>query len=353
MRNRLSSRFSTKPISSAGLAVCGLALVCFVVLQGVAWAQWSRFAVQSWTATAFGNAEVAVGPRVSGKIARVVGAPVRAIVHYDYRGRTHTACVEVPASELRLSRSLPTEHVFASRGPLRMAYLRVMVGSGQSDPVVSATCAQLRATRDELGLDDDEYAELIARFVQQIPYGPARPRFGAPAVLMADGHAVCADKSVLLATLLVHEGYDAAVVAIDANSHAAAAIRGTGPGYLRSGYAYVETTVESYIGEIPSEGAGAGPVEARTQIVTVGGDRRYSSDLESEFVGETLVRAQRTARSLTPYHAYVSKATGDSQRCFAGMAARQVEAMRLAGELRLATDDRARTYALMTRGGGR
>jgi hypothetical protein len=243
-----------------------------------------------------GNAEMAATPVISEAIGRVAGEPATAVVPYRYRGRTYFARIEVPAAELRLSRSLPTEFVFASRGPLRAAYVRVMVRAGQSDPVVSATCTELRKTRDRLGLDADEYAELIARFVQQIPYGAARPRFGTPAAVLADGHAVCADKSVLLATLLVHEGYDAAVVAIDANNHAAAAIRGTGPGYLRSGYAYVETTIDAYIGEIPAEGEGAGPVEARTQIVSVGGDRRYASDLESQFVGDTLIRARRAAR---------------------------------------------------------
>ena len=171
--------------------------------------------------------------------------------------------------------------------------------------------------------------------------------------MIADGHAVCSDKSVLLAALLVHEGYDSAVVAIDANHHAAVAIRGTGPGFLGSGCAYAETTQDFYVGEVPPEGAGAGPVAARTQIVSVGGTRRYASDLEAQFLGETVILAGQTARCLRPYQAYAAKATGDSKVCFAGMAEQHVEAVRLASELQLATDDRARTYSLMTRSGGR
>jgi hypothetical protein len=353
MKSRLASRIRSRPISSAVLGVFGLGIACFVLWQAVIWSQWSQFAAGSWAVAAVGRVEVARTPAVSEAISRVAGEQESAVMPYDYRGRTYIARIEVPAAELRLSRSLPTEFVFASRGPLRAAYLRVMVRSAQSDPVVSATCVQLRETRDRLGLDADEYAELISRFVQQIPYGPAEPRFAPPTAVIADGHAVCADKSVLLAALLVHEGYDAAMVAIDSNNHAAAAVRGTGPGYLRSGYAYVETTVDSYIGEVPPEGEGAGRVEARTQIVSVGGSGRYTSDLESQFVGETLIRARRAARSLKPYRAYALKATGESKRCFAGMAEQHVEAERLARELRLTTDDRARTFALLTRSGGR
>ena len=284
--------------------VCGFGLVCFALWQGVIWSQWSRFAVESWASCAVGNVEVARVPVISQAISRVAGQPARAVVPYCYGSRTYFVSVQVPPAELRLSRSLPTEYVFALRGLLRAAYLRVMVGAAQSDPVVSATCSQLRETRDRLGLDTDQYVELITRFVQQIPYGPVESRFGAPAVVIAEGHAVCSDKSVLLASLLVHEGYDSAVVAIDANHHAAAAIRGVGPGYLRSGYA---------------------------------------SDLESQFLGETVILAGQTARSLTPYQAYAAQATGDAKQCFAGMAQQHVEALRLASELQLATTARART----------
>ncbi len=353
MRNRLISNARARPISSAVLLVCALGFVCFVVWQAVIWSQWSWFAARTWAVSGLGNIEVAVGRGTSEAFAPLVARDVSAVLPYDYRGRTYTARIRVPAAELLLARSLPTEFVFASRGLLRAAYLRVMVRSAQSDPVVSATCSELRAVRDRLGLDADEYVELMTRFVQQIPYGSAEPRFGAPAVLIADGQAVCADKSVLLAALLVHEGYDAAVIAIDSNSHAAVGIRGTGPGFLRSGYAFVETTADAYVGEVSTQGEGAGAVGARTQIVSVGDGRRYASDLESSFLGETLTRARRAARSLEPYRAYAAKATGDSKRCFAGMAKRHEDAARLAVELRLATDDRAHAYALMTRSGGR
>jgi len=162
--------------------VLGFGLVGFAVWQTVLWSQWSQFAVRSWAGSAVGNIEVARIPVVSEAIARLAGEPERAVAPYVYRGRTYFVTIEITSAELRLSRSLPTEFVFASRGALRAAYLRVMVGAAQSDPVVSETCGRLRETRDRLGLDGDEYAELISRFVQQIPYGPVRSRFGAPAV---------------------------------------------------------------------------------------------------------------------------------------------------------------------------
>ena len=63
--------------------------------------------------------------------------------------------------------------------------------------------------------------------------------------------------------------------------------------------------------------------------------------------------AGQTARSLKPYQTYAEKTTGEAKTYFAGIAEQHVQAVRLAKELTLATDDRARTYALMTRSGGR
>jgi hypothetical protein len=353
MRNRLASRLRSKPFSSAVLVLCGLAAFWLAMSQAALWSEWTRFAISAWTGTAVGNVEAARPSALSEAIAHTAGTPVRAVMPYHYRGHSYSVRVSIPAAELTLARSLPTELVFASHGAARAAYLRTMVGAAQTDPVVSATCGQLRATRDALGLDADEYAELLVRFVQQIPYGPVRPRFGPPAVVMAEGRAVCADKSVLLAALLVHEGYSAAVVSIDSNHHAAVAIRGMSSGYLRSGYTYVETTVDAYIGEVPAQGAGTGPAGARTQVVAVGGSRRYTAELESQFLGETLIRARREVRILAPYRAAAAKATGDSKRVFAAMAERHFEAVRLASTLPVTTDERARTYELLTRSGGR
>ena len=354
MRKRIISRFRKRPVLSAAQVLFALAVASVLTVQGVMWSQWSVFAVGTWAATAAGALETRVASLAGPDVAqRMFGPSERAVLPFSYRGRTYFVAVTVPAAELRAARVLPTEFVFGSRGRYRQAYVRTMVSSAQRDPVIEAACVQLRATRDRLGLDDDAYAELIARFVQQIPYGYAAPRFGAPSVVFADGRGVCADKTILLASLLRHEGYGAAVVAIDSNSHAAVAVRGTSFGYLHTGYAYIETTIDAYIGEVPPESGGAGPVEARTQVVPVGGWRVYQSDLESEFVGETLVRAKQAARALAPYRGYAERGPADSRSTFAGMAERHGEAVELAGELRRAQDDRERTYALMTRSGGR
>jgi hypothetical protein len=250
---------------------------------------------------------------------------------------------------------MPTERVFASRGPLRAAYIRTAVNAASRDPAVDALAEQLGATRDALGLDDDEYVELMSRFVQQIPYGTPVERFELPGALLADGEGVCSGKSVLLAALLSHEGYDAAVIALDSNCHAAAAVRGRGPGYLRSGYAYIETTVDAYIGEVPPECGGAGPIEARTQITSVGSReaRVFGSDIESEFVGETLVRARQAARRLEPYRAYARTAATEDRPVYAGLAEQHEEAVQLAASLRLSTDNRPRAFDLMSRSAGR
>ena len=109
---------------------------------------------------------------------------------------------------------------------------------------------QLGRMRAGLGLDDDGYVELIARFVQEIPYGTLDGEVRLPVEVAASGSAVCDDKSVLLAALLVHEGYDTVVWAFDSQAHAAVGVRCLGPGMRGSGYAFIETTAPAYVGQV-------------------------------------------------------------------------------------------------------
>lgn len=362
MKRDIATRMRSRPVSTTAVAVCGLCLAWYVSWQCAIWMQWSEFAIASWVTSGVGN--VAAGgptPARAGLEALETldgntlanAKSVSSTLPFNYRGRRFVLRIAVPAGELALARALPTERVFASRGRLRAAYVRAMVAAAQSDPVVSEACRQLRAVRDALGLESDEYAELITRFVQQVPYGPVRPRFAVPAAALTDGRAVCADKSVLLASLLVHEGYGAAVIAIDASHHAAAAVRGLGPGFLGSGYAYIETTADTFLGEVPPSSDGRGVAGARTQIVPVGRGRAYGSDLQSQFLGESRIKAGLMAINLEPYREYARTATGDAKEAFAGLVQERSRAIHLEEELASATDRPSATFERLTRSGGR
>ena len=62
--------------------------------------------------------------------------------------------------------------------------------------------------RTRHNLDSDEYLELMAVFVQSIPYKSqnlSSPKY--PIETYGDREGDCDDKSMLLAGLLAHEGY--------------------------------------------------------------------------------------------------------------------------------------------------
>lgn len=105
----------------------------------------------------------------------------------------------------------------------------------------------LRAIRDQLGLDSDGYLELIVAYVQQIPYRSVtdNPRFATEVVL--EGRGDCDDKVFLLAGLLKHESYKNVV--IDLGDHMALGVISNGATFGHTGYAFVEATEPHYIGE--------------------------------------------------------------------------------------------------------
>jgi hypothetical protein len=215
---------------------------------------------------------------------------------------------------------------------------------------VTGMARQLRGLRDESRLDSDEYVELLARAVQDIPYGTPRASFDLPVEVAVDGRAVCSDKSVLLAALLLHEGYDTAVWTLDDYRHVAVGVRGLGQGFQGSGYAYVETTRRAYVGDVPGEFAGTLVGEVRPQLVLLSeGGRRYGADAQTELIVEALAGAERKARALEPYHAWAAAAGGQWQRYYAGMAREQSASSDLARRLLDGSDDRKRVYELLTR----
>jgi len=284
----------------------------------------------------------------------VNGSDVRvAVVRFRYRQHAYVLKVPVSRKMVAAGRAVPTERAFAGQGRLRAAYLGTLVREQSRDRAVSALALQLRGLRSRLSLDSDEYVELMARAVQDLPYGDAGARFGLAADALSSGRAVCSGKSVLLSALLLHEGYDSAIVALDARQHAAAAVRGMGPGFLGSGYAYIETTRRGYVGEVPPEFAGAGPWSAKPQVIPVGGKLRYAGDVEGEFIALQLERISSSAKALAGYQGYAIRSTGVLQETYSALARQRDNAAALSVRLSSSLDDRDAMFRLLTDSGGR
>ena len=150
-------------------------------------------------------------------------------------------------------------------------------------PAIDDICRQLRAIRVYTRLSTDQYLELIAKYVQSIPYdwassdsGAGRQRF--PVETLVDGIGLCGDKSVLLADLLAHEGYATALLDFGPEKHMAVGVMGQGTTYAQSGYLFLETTSPCYVTDVPTEYAGGMHLHSVPVVIPIGsGKLQYSA----------------------------------------------------------------------------
>jgi len=143
--------------------------------------------------------------------------------------------------------------------------------------------AALRDIREREDLDGDRYIELIAVFVQSIPYKTdalaIEPKF--PIETYVDGEGDCDDKSLLLAALLAREGYGTALFYFEEEEHMAVGVKSTGCCYLNTSYAYIETTNTSYVGISPVALADGTYLSSEPLVIPVGdGDGFYTASGE-------------------------------------------------------------------------
>lgn len=217
-----------------------------------------------------------------------------------YRGATFTVLVPTDTGYIAAARRVDGSALFGFNRAVRAAAMRAFARQQRDDPFVTALGSRLRHLGAQLELSDDDRVDLMIRAVQAIPYGTLHRSTFMPVATVDGNRGVCADKSVLLAALLAHEGYDAGVWVFPTQAHAAVAVRGAGPGLRGSTYTLVETTRLTYVGEIDYTLRAAGPVCETPQLIAFGdGTKRYTRDLETEFIADTLERV-RGPRRLIP-----------------------------------------------------
>lgn len=185
------------------------------------------------------------------------------VQQFRFQGVRRSVSFKVRKSDLRWAQGRELADVMDPGETKRQFESRLWkqaVNDTHMQGLYKSMASSLRRTRDRLGLSADEYAELITAYVQQMPYDQAAARAGAqtkyPIVTAVDGRGVCGDKSLLLAALLQYEGYHVALLQFDPESHMAVGIRVPGAGYKDTGYAFVESTAPSLVGEV---GQGYGP----------------------------------------------------------------------------------------------
>jgi hypothetical protein len=117
------------------------------------------------------------------------------------------------------------------------------------DELYDSTISQLSTIRNQYNLTDDEYAELIARFVQRaVPNGHQPFIEKYPIETIAERNGGQKDKAMLLAGLLCHAGFGSAIIYFPLANTFVVGVPGDGRTNEYDGYIAIDPTRETYFG---------------------------------------------------------------------------------------------------------
>lgn len=172
----------------------------------------------------------------------------------------------------------------------RSGLYRAMTTDPAQDPFFDGLASEVREVRSGHSLDSDEYLELMAVFVQSLPYrnqNLSSPKY--PIETYVDGEGDCDDKSMLLAGLLAHEGYGVALFYFGPEQHMSVGVACDETGYRNTGYAYLETTRVSLVGTGSDSLVGTTTLESEPLVIPIGaGTLKYTRCNETRAISAEL-----------------------------------------------------------------
>jgi len=176
-----------------------------------------------------------------------------------------------------------------------------MINDPAQDSFYSTLINTLRSVRNQKGLTDDEYLDLMTVFVQSVPYESLSqnpPKF--PVETYVDKSGDCDDKSLLLAGLLSREGYNVTLFSFAPESHMAVGIVCPGGEYKQTGYAFIETTNLSFAG-VPTDTLGDDTrLHSDPLVIRIGnGTKTYGSCNESLYLDTIFDLSEKKVEELT------------------------------------------------------
>lgn len=319
-----------RPVLAAASVLVAMGLLAFCAVQAVGWARWQVFALRIDAASRVQDALPTQTKFASWSFA--------------FRNRAVTLRVPVDLAELARARQVDTGQVFLARGSLRSRYVACIVRAQSKSGFIDGLAQELRRVRSERGLDDDEYLELMVRAMQSLPYGIQGWRVRLPVDVVSSGFGDCADKALALGALMVHEGYKTGVWVLDSQNHAALGVASDAATFRDSGYAYIETTCVSYIGQVADKYRAAGPVARPPQFIAIGGTRRYRAGYQVEYILRELAAAQESSALLEPYVRLLGTSPESWRVRYRDLALRREAAIRLATYIRGQSDEREAVF---------
>ena len=232
-----------------------------------------------------------------------------ATIDFEFMGQTHSIRPEVnyrvyhgavALDRNRLWNSLWQELGFDDT-QIFAAYYNFLTLEPQMNHAVESVLVQLRAIRDERNLTNDEYIELIVRYVQSFPYCYVHGNIDNPPWMMGcprmpiqvlvDGTGDCDETSMLLAVLLYREGYAVSLLNFEEEQHMVLGLGVEGEGFENTGYAFVETTSLIYISEVPEMLEGDIVIESVPEVLVIGS--RPIENQQAYFSAEALAEIER------------------------------------------------------------
>ena len=333
MIERFTTRVRRSPVRYGLWAVCGLLVLVLAISNLGGYAGFLTFR---------SGLERALAPAPTGRVTEYAWS-------FPFQESRCMVSVAVDEAELEAADRVSTGPVFGTDGWLRRRYVSELVRAQAASPVIDRLAVEFRSIRDERSLSDDEYLELMVAGIQAIPYGDPAEDTMLAAEVLARGRGVCTDKSLLLGSLLVHEGYDTVLWVFSTQRHVALGVASDAAQYRSSGYAFVETTMPSFVGQTAAEYRAAGPVARPPATVFLGGERSYGAGEQVEVILAELRRLQAVSMMADGYASYARTSTQHRER-YAARAMEQWVADATATYILTNTFDRPGVYALVAPG---
>jgi len=249
--------------------------------------------------------ETVIVPHIAPDLTRLQSSPV--IISHQFPFEKTTVSLTLPINVSVYEGAKQAEKATTVYGNisetvwLAQSY-RAMVQDPAQDSLYAALLAEADTNRLRLKLSDDEYADLIAVYVQSLRYetreqNPAK----FPVETVVDRAGDCDDKSLLLAGLLSREGYPVALLLFGPESHMAVGVGSDDYQYKNSGYAFVETTNYSFVG-VPTDKLGGNlTLYSDPVIIPISnGTKFYGSGSETRYIHDMYVLSDQKVKELEP-----------------------------------------------------
>jgi hypothetical protein len=177
---------------------------------------------------------------------------------------------------------------------------RAMAGDPAQEELYRNLVTEFRKMKAEMGLNDDEYIELLAAYTQSMRYETvAEKPVKFPIETVVDASGDCDDKSILLAALLSRENYDVVLFSFGPEAHMAVGIGSDQNRYKNTNYTFIETTNFSFVG-IPSVTLDSGIIlQSDPIVIPVGsGSKVYHSGEETRYIHDMNLLSEEKAKEL-------------------------------------------------------